>query len=187
MQSKGTSNLTRAAARPGLIGRGTELAAIEAQRRRAIAGELRVLLITGDPGLGKTRLVERFLERHRRSLVPLVGRASLFSGTAPFGIWVEAIERHLRQLPAGAVTQVCGDRAETLSWLLPSVAAAHGRPPPQPPSRTWLLDALSLLLGRLARWRPLAVFLDDLHLSARGSRQSIPSRYSSRSTMVARP
>jgi len=66
VRSKATSNLTPAAARPGFVGRGGELAAIVAQRRRSIAGEIRVLLVTGDPGLGKTRLVERFLERHRR-------------------------------------------------------------------------------------------------------------------------
>lgn len=160
-----TPDTTRAARRAPLVGRSGELAAIEEQRRRAAAGELRVLLVTADPGIGKTHLVEHFLERRRRNLTVLVARASPFSATAPFGVWVEAIEGYLRQLPAAAIQELCGDRKDALSRLLPSVAAVRREAPRDLPPRTWLLDALLVLISRLARRRPLAVFLDDLHLA----------------------
>ncbi|MBO0683389.1 MAG: AAA family ATPase [Candidatus Dormibacteraeota bacterium] len=160
-----TPDSTRAARRATLVGRAVELAAIEEQRRRAAAGELRVLLIAADPGMGKTHLVEHFLERRRRNLAALMARASPFSATAPFGVWVEAIEGYLRQLPAAAIEELAADRWEALSKLLPSVAAVHRDVPRDPPPRTWLLEALLVLISRIARRRPLAVFLDDLHLA----------------------
>ena len=51
-------NLTQVARRPQLIQRAAELAAIDVERRQAVTGEMRIVLITGDQGLGKTRLVE---------------------------------------------------------------------------------------------------------------------------------
>ena len=130
-----------------------------------MTGEMRFVLITGDQGLGKTRLVEHFLERQRRRMVILAARASPFSATTPFGVWVEAIEGHFRQIPSGTILAFCGDRAETLSALLPSVATAQSDAPRELPARAWLLDGLTVLMSGLARERPLAIFLDDLHLA----------------------
>lgn len=86
MRAAISPNLTLAMMRPQLIDRAAELAAIVVERRRAMTGEMRIVLITGDQGLGKTRLVEHLLERHRRRLAILAARASPFSATRPFGV-----------------------------------------------------------------------------------------------------
>ncbi|HXG68307.1 MAG TPA: winged helix-turn-helix domain-containing protein, partial [Blastocatellia bacterium] len=46
-----------------LIGRGDELARLHGWLERALAGERQVIFVTGEPGIGKTTLVEAFLER----------------------------------------------------------------------------------------------------------------------------
>src|SRR5437868_143754 len=88
-----------AATRLRLVGRGGELAQLEAELRRAIAGELRCVLLLADPGVGKTRLAAELLNRHQRTVIGLSARAYPLGATASFGLWMEAFERHLSQHP----------------------------------------------------------------------------------------
>ncbi len=49
--------------RPGLLGRGSELARLEAAAREALTGRMSLLLVVGEPGMGKTHLVDALVER----------------------------------------------------------------------------------------------------------------------------
>jgi hypothetical protein len=49
---------------PRLVGREQELAFLDAELRRATAGEFRCVLVAADPGMGKTRLAAELLPRH---------------------------------------------------------------------------------------------------------------------------
>src|SRR5215472_15072075 len=67
--------------RPSLVGREAELAALDEQVALARAGAFRVVLVTGEPGIGKSRLVNELAERQRDPAVVLrSARRALGSG-----------------------------------------------------------------------------------------------------------
>ncbi|HEV8626531.1 MAG TPA: AAA family ATPase [Acidimicrobiia bacterium] len=147
-----------------LVGREDELEVLEIELARAASGRLRVVLLVGEPGIGKTRLARELVARQADGVVSLSARAYPLGATASLGLWVEALERHLRALEPDEVAALCGADAVDLASLLPSVAAATGSPASEPP-RIRLLGALANLLARLAAGAPLVVVLDDVHLA----------------------
>lgn len=158
---------------PRLVGRDDEMTALEAAMARSAAGEFRCVLLVGDPGVGKSRLAAEFLYRHRNWTTPLVARAYPLGGTAPFGLWAEALERHLRALPTSEVTDLAGAYTNDLSALLRSVAAAHGSVEAREAPRLRVLEGLAELGANLAARAPVVAFLDDMHLADASSWQAL--------------
>ena len=147
------------------VGRAVERDGLEADFAAAASGTLRVVLLTGEPGVGKTRLVGELLAAHRRDAVVLSARAYPMGATASLGVWVEALDRHLRGLEGADVERLSAGVAGELAALLPSVAAAGGAHGATEPPRIRILAALAVLLERLAGDRPVIVQLDDAHLA----------------------
>jgi DNA-binding CsgD family transcriptional regulator len=147
------------------VGRGVERARLEADLAVAIRGKLRVVLLTGEPGVGKTRLVAEVTGAHRTDVAVLSARGYPMGATASLGVWVEALDRHLRGLDAAKVQRVSAGVADELAALLPAVAAAVGTQGPTEPPRVRILAALAVLLERLADEIPVIVRLDDAHLA----------------------
>ncbi|HYU20260.1 MAG TPA: AAA family ATPase [Chloroflexota bacterium] len=146
-----------------LVGRGSEIAALESELRTAAAGQVRCVLLLADSGLGKTRLAAELLSRNCRWALGLTARAYPLGATASFGLWVEALERYLRNLHPEKISELCGGFLDDLASLLRSVAATRGSVRARQPSRIRLLEGLAVLLRNLAREAPLIVFLDDAH------------------------
>ena len=136
---------------------------MEAEYARVEAGELRAVLLLGDGGLGKTRLAGELVRGRRKSAVCLSARAYPLGATASLGLWVEALEQHLRSLEPEAILELCGPAAEDLAALLPSVAAVTPRVAAPPLVRQ--LAALANLLARLSENTPVVIVLDDVHLA----------------------
>ncbi|MDB5068109.1 MAG: hypothetical protein JWM18_4543 [Chloroflexi bacterium] len=153
------------AGKPRFVGRAAEVSALEAERHRSAAGELRCVLLAGDPGAGKTRLAEECLARHAAASTTLTARARPLSTVASFGVWAEAFEEHLRQLPPEEVASLCGGFLDDLAGLLRSVAGVRRAIPDREPPRIRFLESLGTLLTNLARRRPVVLFLDDMHLA----------------------
>jgi len=143
-----------AAATRALVGRARERAQLLALVDAAAAGQAHeVALVVGEPGIGKSRLLDELAGAMRAAggLV-LGGRAFEAEMVRPYGAWVDA----LRALDAADIPAPL--RAE-LAPLLPEL----GTPPPTG-DRTRLYDAAVALFSSLARaGRPLAVVLDDVH------------------------
>ncbi len=156
-----------------LVGRSGELAQLEEEWRRAASGQFRCVLVEGDPGVGKTRLVEELAARHRRRLVILSARAYPLGTTASFGLWAEALEGQLRGLPAEEISRLCGGFLDDLAELLRSVAAVRGAAPDKAPPRFRVLDGLAVVLANLARQTPVVALLDDVHLADDSSWQAL--------------
>ena len=74
------------------VGRQTELETLDAEWDRACAGEFRCVLLVGDAGVGKSRLAEEALRRHRGSCLELTARARPLSATASFDLWCQALQ-----------------------------------------------------------------------------------------------
>ncbi|HVS42266.1 MAG TPA: AAA family ATPase [Candidatus Dormibacteraeota bacterium] len=150
---------------PRLVGRDRELDLLEAELAAATAGEMRTVLLVGEPGVGKTRLARELLARNGGKVVALSARAYPFGETSAFGLWAEALDGCLRRLPAREVTELCRDVLDDLAPLLRSVAAVRGERPGREAPRTRLLEGLAVLLSGLADREPVLLLLDDMHLA----------------------
>jgi tetratricopeptide (TPR) repeat protein len=132
----------------------------------------RLVLVVGEAGIGKSRLLQEFAARVGRRADFLTGRGSPASTPIPFSVLVEALESRLRKLPAARLHELGGRRLSDLAHLLPSAALAL-RSAPTAPSRLGMLEALRSLLEALAAERPLVLLLDDLHQADRSSWEAL--------------
>lgn len=145
-----------------LVGRDVELAVLAAEFARATEHGCRAVLLTGDPGIGKTRLTVELIARQDADTLTLRARAYPLGSTSSLGLWVEALDGHLGQLTSDRRLELAGEYAGDLATLLPSLA----RGPVDPtPARLPLLRGLAHVLTGLAQRNPLIVVLDDVHLA----------------------
>jgi DNA-binding SARP family transcriptional activator len=140
----------RAARPPGLVGRDRELELV----RRAARGDTgQVLVVLGEPGMGKTRLLDE-LSAEVRSLggEVLAGRAFEAEMVRPYGPWLDALE-------GVDPARVPAPFRETLGGLMPALGTAQA----SGLDRTSLFSAVLALVVELAeRKGPVALVLDDI-------------------------
>jgi DNA-binding CsgD family transcriptional regulator/tetratricopeptide (TPR) repeat protein len=151
------------APRSALVGR--------AREREAIAGALEALparpgaivAIEGEPGIGKSRLLDHLTARAAADGATVLGaRASEFEGDLPYALWTEALDRHLSDAGERRVSRMGLADPGALAALLPALAGV-GAAQPAPGDRHRAHRALRDLLERLAAVRPLVVWMDDVH------------------------
>lgn len=146
------------------VGRERELATLKAEFARSAAGSFRTVLLSGDPGMGKTRLAHDLFSAAPSGVIGLRARGHALGTTMPFGLWAEAFEGHLRGLAPATVRSLCGGFADDLAALLRSAATIAGDVIAEPP-RARLLESLAVLLANVAEPGPVIVVLDDAHLA----------------------
>jgi DNA-binding CsgD family transcriptional regulator/tetratricopeptide (TPR) repeat protein len=153
---------------PKLVGRDRELGAAEELLRALRNGDGRggALYIAGEPGIGKTTLIEEILERGRqRGYLTLSGRAAEFDLELPFGVFADALEHHLRTAAPAGLRSLTEEELALVAVAFPSLAslARRNSAAGQPDRRHRLLRAIRMLLESLADREPLVLALDDLH------------------------
>ena len=147
-------------------------------------GAFRVVLVTGEPGIGKSRLVNELAERQRDSAVVVGSRGFELGMTYSLALWVEAFERLLSSAPAAVVRRLCGSSVRDLALVLRSARRALGSGPGKPdgeldhepvrePDPQRLLRALTELLDNLSADGPVIVVLDDVHNADASSWQAL--------------
>ena len=158
---------------PVFVGRAAELAALgDALDRIAVSGEPQALLIGGEAGVGKTRLIEEFAEsaRARGALVACGGCIEIGSEGlpfAPFSAILHTLNWHLRDELAAAVA---GQEGE-LSRILPELGETPGEAHDEEIGRARLFELTARLLERLATDRTLVLVIEDLHWADRSTRE----------------
>jgi predicted ATPase/DNA-binding CsgD family transcriptional regulator len=143
------------AARGSLIGRDDERDRLQARLQRAIAGHGGLVLISGEAGVGKTRLMD---ELAASTDVPVLRGAANHDATSAYGPIVAALRSYLRAVPDGLGD--CGPLGDHLRLLLPELGPAPGDV-----DRTTLREAVRYAFARLSDEHGALVVLDDLQWS----------------------
>ncbi|RFC76020.1 AAA family ATPase [Streptomyces sp. AcE210] len=142
-------------------------------RRLTAAGGPPVTLLTGEAGVGKTRLVGEVARRAAEAgSAVLWGGGHDAEGHTPYGAFAEALDGWLAGREAGERARVGAEHPE-LAAFLPSLGqSAGGRGGRSPEEeRDRLFRATAALLGELAAAHPVLLVLDDLHAADTGSFQ----------------
>ncbi|MGW3101699.1 helix-turn-helix transcriptional regulator [Streptomyces sp. NPDC001100] len=152
---------------PVFVGRADELDTLNDALARAAAGEPQALLLGGEAGVGKTRLVEEFATAacRRGAVVALGGCVEIGADGLPFAPFSTALRALRRELPAELSTAAAGQEEE-LARLLPELAetpTAHRSRRGDEEGMARLFELTARLLERVAAERTVVVALEDLH------------------------
>ena len=152
-----------------IVGRQQELTLLMNHFEAAKEEQANVVLLTGEPGIGKSRLLEELaLRTAQNGAVVLRGRASEAEGMPPFLPFLEAIGRYIRATPQDQLSKKVATVPQILASLLPELAVYHKElfshqslPPEQ--VRFRLYEAIAIFLEAISAPHTLVLALDDLH------------------------
>jgi DNA-binding CsgD family transcriptional regulator len=147
------------------IGRKSELNRLRAALERSAAGSPQTVLLGGEAGVGKTRLVEEFA---RRSGVRLVVGSCIEVGGD--GVPYAAFTGALRVLDEAGLITCAGWERDELARLLPEFGAAPPARIDDQFARSRLFEAVRAVLVCSAAEQPLILLIDDLHWADRATR-----------------
>ena len=159
---------------PIFVGRAAALDAFQEVWDDAGSGELRIVLLAGEPGVGKTRLaVEMAARAHQAGSTVLAGRCDE-DLSVPHQPFVEALRHFVDHSPDESLADSLGRYRGELVRLVPDLAArVPGLAPPlrsDPETEQYrLFDAVAAWLSRASAERQLLLVLDDLQWAAKAS------------------
>ena len=150
------------------IGRQNEQGLLWDEFRKALSGRTNVVVISGEPGIGKTRFLTQFMEgAEQEGALILHGITSEMEGMPPYLPFLEALGHYIRTAPLALLRKQIGAHASTLATLFPEILqrldnlpTAYALPPEQ--ARFRLYEAIAIFLFNLCQSRPILLLLDDL-------------------------
>ncbi|MFI6983136.1 ATP-binding protein [Embleya sp. NPDC050154] len=155
---------------PGpIVGRSAELRLLEESVRAEVGS--RVLLVSGDAGIGKSFLLSEFATRAGRDALVLTGRSDE-GVAAPFQPFVTMLRAHLAEVAAEELRERVGDLGGELHRLLPELPLEPAGliqpqgPPDSDTERYRLFEAVAGVFRHAATERDLVLLLDDVHWSS---------------------
>jgi tetratricopeptide (TPR) repeat protein/transcriptional regulator with XRE-family HTH domain len=147
-----------------MVGREVELGQMLAAAQDVIKGEGRLVLLAGEPGIGKTRLVQELtVALHERGFLLAAGRCTEADETVPYHPFVEALTALYQLAPSALRATVSQDWPQLAALLPEEWARAHVQGGRQPEDQQLLFFAVSRFLEAMTANAPLALLLDDLH------------------------
>ncbi len=154
------------------VGRDEQLARLQQLWDEARTGELRAVLVVGEPGVGKTRLAAELAARvHEQGATVLAGRCDEDMGV-PYQPFVEALRYLVGHTPAEGLGRRLGRHGGELARLVLELTEhLPALPPPlrsdPETERFRLFDAVASLLADTSTEEPLLLVLDDLQWAAK--------------------
>jgi DNA-binding CsgD family transcriptional regulator len=154
---------------PPLVGRERERAVLRDALASALAGEPRVVLLAGEPGIGKTRLAEDLAgEAAARGARVYWGHCFEWAGTPAYWPWIEVLRELAETTDPEHLSKHLGQGAPFIARIVPEIAARLPDLPTVPEmnpeqARFRLFDAVRRYLVEAADEHPLVIILEDLH------------------------
>ena len=152
-----------------LHGREHEQALLFTRLDEAAERSLTVTMLSGEPGIGKTRLLDAAVAYARnRGMAVLGGGASAADGMPPYLPFLESLSSHIFSTPETTIRAQLAGQAGILVQLFPGLhtyidADDTGVSLPPEQARFRLFEAMGRFLGEIARPAGLLLVLDDLH------------------------
>lgn len=151
------------------VGREEEVGELRGVVEEALEGDGRLLLIGGEPGIGKTRTAEELATYARlRGASAHWGWCHEGDGAPAYWPWAQAIRSYVKEADPVALAWELGTGVDEIARVVPEAAERIGAPLPEggvddEQARFRLFQAIGTFLANAAASRPLAIVLDDLH------------------------
>jgi len=152
-----------------LIGRERELDRLRTMLKAAVDGQRQVLLLSGEPGIGKTRCAEVFARvAEDQGAVTLWGRCYEEPGSPPYWPWMQILREYVQSCSESELRSMIAGRAHDIAAIVPDLVGpteqrtlAEAMIPED--ARFRAFDAIAQFLAGAARRSPLVLILDNLH------------------------
>jgi DNA-binding winged helix-turn-helix (wHTH) protein/tetratricopeptide (TPR) repeat protein len=166
----GEASITSRPQKTTLVGRERELSVLRADLDRAASGSGRLVLISGEPGIGKTRLAEEVVAMARANgMAILSGRCLDDEQAVPFLPFVEMLESIVDHAHGpDTLRTTFGEQGPELTRLIPRLRSLAPEFSPRTDlgpaeARRYLFNCFGDFVARLAGGRPALMILEDLH------------------------
>jgi predicted ATPase/class 3 adenylate cyclase len=155
-----------------LVGREAEMSLLEDALLAALRGDGGVVIVGGEAGMGKTRLVTELAERARhRGCVVVSGACSEAELSLPYLPFLEAIGNYLEREDLSALRHRLGAAADELAQLFPQMGRPARAEGDAQQAKLRLFESILLLLRDAARSSALLLILEDLHWADPATRE----------------
>ncbi len=151
------------------VGRQREMGELVSALDDAFAGKGRLVMLVGEPGIGKTRTAQELASYAQgRGSQVYWGRCYEESGAPPYWPWVQAIRDYVQQAAPDRLQTEMGPGAADIAGIVPDINAKLPDLPTPPAlepeqARFRLFDSITRFFKTAARSQPLVLVLDDLH------------------------
>ncbi len=157
------------------VGRRQELADLKAALDGSLAGQGRLAMLVGEPGIGKTRTAQELAGYAAiRGTQVLWGRCYEEEGAPPYWPWLQSLRSYIQQQAPEQLQAEMGPGAAEIAQIVPEIRhklTDLETPPVLEPeqARFRLFDSIITFLKNSAQSRPLLLVLDDLHWADKSS------------------
>jgi predicted ATPase len=152
------------------VGRQQEMGSLKAALEDTISGQGRLIMLVGEPGIGKTRTAEELATLARQQgAAALWGRCPEERGAPPFWPWVQIIRSYMGEREPGTLRSQLGAGAADIAHVVSEMREVLPELPPLPPmqdpeqARFRLFDSITSFLKQASHKQPLLLVLDNLH------------------------
>jgi DNA-binding CsgD family transcriptional regulator len=154
-----------------IVGRARELAVFRAAFDRMLGSQRQLVLISGEPGIGKTRCAEAFADvAEDQGALVLWGRCREEAGAPPFWPWVQILRAYIDASSLDEVRLNMGTAVKDIAALVPELleTSHHVNQTPSAvanssAARFRTFDAIRQFFHQAMQQVPITLMLDDLH------------------------
>lgn len=168
-------SLAELAAEGGLIDRHAEIDLLQDAFDSMVSGHGQIVLLAGEPGIGKTRLAEEMANyAGMGGATVLWARCHQDEGTPAFWPWSQIVRSSIRESALEEISTILGASAGPIAQVVPDVRTyLPDLPIPAEmdadQARVRFFDSMTTFLSRLSQRRPLVLIIDDLQWADRSS------------------